>query len=521
MAKKIILLFLLLFFALPCVTAPSPQPQQPPPPPVQAGAADSANERKISPEQAKELFQSVDEILQFASKDSLLPLQTPVKKAMLSRAQVEKYVEDKFQEDVDRIRFERSELVLKKFGLLPRTFDLHNFLVRLLGEQIAGFYDPKSKTMNLLDWVPWDEQKPVMAHELTHALQDQSFDLGKMMKATEEIERRGPADPNALIQIDEESGCRTAVLEGQAMIVLVDYILAPAGRSVENSPKFVDMMTSQMEQGDESPLFASAPLLLKEELTFPYTQGMKFIQVLLTKGGKKLAFTGVLERMPQTSREILEPEEYLAGRRVSPLTLPDLDFLKRDFEPFDAGAVGELDVKILLKQYANEETASRLSREWRGGSYYAAGRKGVKPADPNSSAHIGLFYVSRWSKEKSAQEFAKIYASGLAQRYSNLERAPSQGNNSGRDKYSSSDGPIFIAQQGDLLVVVESFDEATAEKLIQAAQKRSAALKYSRTVFAAADSGLSSVLKMSARPFGITAPSAPPSTNMSDPLRRP
>jgi hypothetical protein len=225
--------------------------------------------------------------------------------------------------------------------------------------------------------------------------------------------------------------------------------------------------------------------------------------------------------MPQTSREILEPEEYLAGRRVPPLTLPDLDFLKRDFEPFDAGAVGELDVRILLKQYANEETASRLSREWRGGSYYAAGRKGVKPADPNSSAHIGLFYVSRWSNEKSAQEFAKIYASGLAQRYSNLERAPSQGNNSGRDKYSSSDGPIFIAQQGDLLVVVESFDEATAEKLIQAAQKRSAALKYSRTVFAAADSGLSSALKMSARPFGITAPSAPPSTNMSDPLRRP
>ncbi len=188
MAKKIILLFLLLFFAVPCLTAQSPQPQQPPRPPVQAGAADSANERKISPEQAKELFQSVDEILQFASKDSLLPLKTPVKKAMLSRAQVEKYVEDKFQEDVDRIRFERSELVLKKFALLPRTFDLHNFLVRLLGEQIAGFYDPKSKTMNLLDWVPWDEQKPVMAHELTHALQDQSFDLGKMMKATEEIE---------------------------------------------------------------------------------------------------------------------------------------------------------------------------------------------------------------------------------------------------------------------------------------------------------------------------------------------
>jgi len=144
----------------------------------------------------------------------------------------------------------------------------------------------------------------------------------------------------------------------------------------------------------------------------------------------------------------------------------------------------------------------------------------VKPAAPNSSSHIGLFYVSRWSNEKSAQEFAKIYASGLAQRYSKLERAPSQGNNSGRDKYSSSDGPIFIAQQGDLLVVMESFDEATAEKLIQAAQKRSAALRYALTPFAAANSGLSSALKMSARPFGVTAPFAP-SANASDPLLRP
>ena len=143
MAKKIILLFLLLFFALPCVTAQSPQPQQPPPPQVQAGAADSAKERKISPEQAKELFQSVDEILQFASKDSLLPLKTPVKKAMLSRAQVEKYVEDKFQEDVDRIRFERSELVLKNSPFCLARLTCTTFLSGSWGSRL-----PASTTRN-------------------------------------------------------------------------------------------------------------------------------------------------------------------------------------------------------------------------------------------------------------------------------------------------------------------------------------------------------------------------------------
>src|SRR5260370_28987414 len=109
---------------------------------------------------------------------------------------------------------------------------------------------------------------------------------------------------------------------------------------------------------------------------------MKFIQVLLTNGGKKLAFSGVLERMPRTTREILEPQEYLAGRRVSPLTLPDLDFLKDNFEPFDAGAIGQLDVKILLKQYANGDVASRLSREWRGGPDFVAGPKSAIAAAP-------------------------------------------------------------------------------------------------------------------------------------------
>src|SRR5258708_269324 len=215
-------------------------------------------------------------------------------------------------------------------------------------------------------------QKPVMAHELTHAVQEQSFDLGELTKKNEAIEKRGPEEPNALIRIDEESGCRSAVMEGQAMVVFLDYVLAPAGHSVEDSPKFVDLMLAQMDKSEDSPLLASAPLLIKEELVFPYAQGMKFIATLLASGGKKLAYTGVLERMPLTTREVLEPQEYLAGRRVPPLLLPDLGFLKKDFDAFDAGAMGELDVDILLKQYANAEVAGRLSPEWRGGSYYPA-----------------------------------------------------------------------------------------------------------------------------------------------------
>jgi hypothetical protein len=461
--------------------SPTPQPAQPQSTPsrnrVEVEPVEPAEkDHQITPAEAKELFRSVDEILRFASKDTGLPIKKKVKRTIVSRAQVSKYIDTKFKDDADRIRFERSELVQKKFGLLPRTFDLHSFLVKLLTEQVAGYYDEKTRTMNLLDWNEPEMQRPVMAHELTHALQDQSFNLEKMSKHDEEIEKRGLEDLEGMIKSDEESTCRSAVLEGQAMIVLLDYVLAPQGGSVEKTPQVVDLMQASMDKSRGSPVFDSAPLLLQEELAFPYRQGMRFIKDLLVAGGKQLAYTGVLGRLPQTTREIMEPKEYLAGRRVPPLLLPDLGFLKKDYEPYDAGAVGELDVSILLRIYADETMDKRLSPEWRGGAYYAAGRRDAKPTDRNSSAHIGLFYVSKWGTEASAKEFAGIYAAALTKRYQSLRRVPTDAAIPGLDQYTSLDGPIFIQQTGNAVVAVESFDEDSARKLIEAGLKQAGEL---------------------------------------------
>lgn len=498
MKKSILSLLLLLFSALliaqttqspapPPATAATPgQQTQPSPSPTaspapgqpQASPKPTPNarveieeapqpEHKLTPQEAKELLDAVDEVLRFVSQDTLLPVKHSVKKAIVSREQVQKYISDKLENDVDRIRFERSELVLKKFGLLPRTFDLHSFLIKLLTEQVAGYYDEKTKTMNLLDWVAPDMQKAVMAHELTHALQDQSYDLEKMSKHDERIEKKGLADLRALIKNDEESTCRNAVMEGQGMIVLVDYMLAPAGKSVADSPQFVDLMLSSMEKDKSSPIFDSAPLLLQEELIFPYRHGMRFIKDLIVSGGKAAAYKKVLDQMPETTREIMQPDEYLAHHRVPTLYLPDLDFLKKDYEPFDAGAVGELDVNILLKVYADEQVAKTLSKDWRGGVYYAAGRKGAKPQDKNFTGHVGLYYVSRWASEDSARNFAQLYSSALRTRYAGLQHLPADRAKPGLDSYSSSDGPIFIQQTGNAVVVVESFDPERANKLIE------------------------------------------------------
>jgi hypothetical protein len=460
----------------PAQPAASPQPQATPSASPQATPSHRLEmepvekEHKITPAEAKELFQSVDDILHFASEDTGLPIKREVKRRIVSREQVEKYIGEKFKDDADRIRFERSELVQKKFGLLPRDFNLHDFLIKLLGEQVAGYYDEKTKTMNLLDWNEPDLQRPVMAHELTHALQDQSYNLEKMSKREDEVEKRGMKDLDALIRSDEQSTCRSAVLEGQAMIVLLDYVLAPSEQSVAKMPGVVDMMGATMDKSHDSPVFDSAPLILQEELAFPYRQGMKFIRDLLVAGGKQLAYKGVLERLPQTTREVMEPKEYLAGHRVPPLLLPDFGFLKKEYEPFDAGAVGELDVNILLRVYADDDVAKRLTPEWRGGSYYAAGKKGVTPPDRNSSAHVGLYYISKWATPEAAQEFAKVYAVALPKRYKELRRV--HGSTPEILQWASSDGPIFIQQNGNMVVAVESFDEEAAMRLMKTGVKQ-------------------------------------------------
>ena len=134
--------------------------QQVPPPPEASPttAGESSTETKISPQEAQELFRSVDEILKFASTDTGLPIHHDVKRRLTSRDEVVAYIQKHMAEDEDAQRLRRSELVLKKFGLLPRDFNLQTFLVGLLREQVAGYYDPHTKAVNLLNWIDPEQQ---------------------------------------------------------------------------------------------------------------------------------------------------------------------------------------------------------------------------------------------------------------------------------------------------------------------------------------------------------------------------
>ena len=436
-------------------------------PATNAGTQGETAHAPLTKEQAKELFRSVDEILSFVSKDTDLPIVHSVKRKLITRDEVNKYLVEKFDEDEGAKRLARSEIVLKKFGLLDRDFHLRDFMISLLTEQVAGFYDNKTKTVNLLDWIDPDEQKPVLAHELTHALQDQRVDLAKWSEVGSEAIAKNVEEDNQHIQTDEGDTARDAVAEGQAMVVYFDYSLRSTGKTLENSPGLLSQLKDTVMDTSGSPILARAPLLLQRSLMFPYAEGLQFEDAILVKAGKDAAFGNVLASPPASTFEIMNPAAYMAHVPVPVLRMPDIHpLIDAEYTPYDVGVMGEFDVRILTELFGGEQVAGELTPEWNGGIYYAAQKKSaVTEAEKASTASIGLLYYSKWKNEDSARTFVRVYAGQLARKYSGLVRRKKDEADENEQVYSTDEGDVLLSMVGTGVFVSEGFPLELARKL--------------------------------------------------------
>ena len=162
-------------------------------------------------------------------------------------------------------------------------------MVDLLTEQIAGLYDPRAREFYIADWIPLEDQRMVMAHELTHALQDQHFQIEGWVKA---------ARPN-----DDAELAREAVLEGSAMAAMIDYLLKGTGRSVEDLPAIDPALLA----GDTSktPKLQEAPQFMKDALIFPYFAGLTFSTAILKSSGWK-GVSAVFAKPPVSTQQIMQ-----------------------------------------------------------------------------------------------------------------------------------------------------------------------------------------------------------------------
>src|SRR5215468_11997340 len=203
----------LLFAVLVLAIAPARPQQAAPAPP--AGTAGANN---------PEFLATADEVLHDMSKITGWTLKEPLKKSIRSREEIRAYVLQQMNDEKDAKERYASARSAEAFGLIPKDFNLDTFLVDLLTEQIAGLYDPKAHEFYIADWIPADEQRMVMSHELTHALEDQHFNIEPWVRA---------ARPN-----DDAELARESVLEGSAMVAMLDYELRDKGIKIKDLPDF-------------------------------------------------------------------------------------------------------------------------------------------------------------------------------------------------------------------------------------------------------------------------------------------
>src|SRR5271154_4815593 len=255
-----------------------------------------------------EFAAAADEVLQQVSKITGLKQLTPVKKTLRSREEIRAFVIREMDEDKNPAERYAGARSAEAFGLIPKGFDLDNFMVDLLTEQIAGLYDPKAREFYIADWIPLDDQRMVMAHELTHALQDQHFQIETWVKA---------ARPN-----DDAELARESVLEGSAMAAMIDYLLQGTGRSLQDLPDIdPSMLIGDMES---TPMLKKAPAFLKDALVFPYLDGLNFSAAVLRPAGWS-ALSEIFAKPPVSPQQILHPALYRSGKTPPQIAVPSME----------------------------------------------------------------------------------------------------------------------------------------------------------------------------------------------------
>lgn len=344
-----------------------------------------------------EFIKTADEVLAQMSKILDLPIKEPLKKSLRSKEEVRAYLIREDKEDKNEAERYADEKTLEAFGLIPKDFPLDSFMLNVLTDQVAGLYDPKAKEFYIADWIPVDEQRTVMSHELTHALEDQSFHIDPWIKA---------ARPN-----DDAELARDAVSEGSAMAAMVDYQMLDQKVGVRDLPDVTLLIRAgAVSEMDKDPNLAKAPPYIRDELLFPYLAGTGFTQQFLK------AHTGwqdlhlIFQNPPVSTQQIMHPDLYLQGVKPEVVTLPEWKgVVPSDWKLLEENTMGEFGLEEVLKQFLDEKRADLLSPAWRGDRYATF-------EDPKTKTHPLVFRLA-FDNSDDAGQFFNQYSEALGAKY--------------------------------------------------------------------------------------------------------
>jgi len=311
----------------------------------------------------------------------------PVTYDSLSRAGIKKVIEQKLSEQYSDEDFKNIATGLSAFGLLDPGYPLKQKYIDLLGEQIAAFYDQHQHKLFMFEDASLrnSQNRVVLAHELTHALQDQNFGLLKM--------------PLEIKNNDDLAVATSALIEGDATLAMSDFMMKNITmQSLTDS--LSGMVSQSMDQIQKSPRY------LREMLMFPYLYGQKFCMALKTRGGYA-AISEAFKNPPTSSAQILHPEKYLAEPREEPVRVNFADTTANGKKPLADNVLGEMGIRIFLEKWGQAATAADSASGWRGDRYLVFG----------DGPDTELAWKTVWNSREDAEKFLRALMDTLELRY--------------------------------------------------------------------------------------------------------
>ena len=317
-----------------------------------------------------------------------LEFRHPVPAATMSRAELKRYINEQVKENTKPKEIHATEATLKLLGLVPQKFDLRKTTIDLLSEQAEAFYDYRRRKLFLIGTQAGAELEMALAHELGHALADQHFNLKRYM--------------NTRNSSDDEAMARMAVMEGQASWLMAAYASRKITGKIADLTRFFDPSSAVNDQTAASyPVFAAAPLYVRESLIFPYAEGMRFEAALYKKDGQR-SFSEVFQKAPESTQQVIHPERYEKGDKPD---LPDAPRLPAGYKDILDGTLGEFDFRVLLTVYGTRQEADKISGHLAGATYRTGENRHTK-ADM-------IAFAAEWDSPESARRFLSLYAEAL------------------------------------------------------------------------------------------------------------
>jgi hypothetical protein len=383
---------------------------------------------------AKEVCGLANRIVLDLTRISGMKLRHPVPCDYITKDKINSFLKERMKDVARPEEIRAEELTLKKFGFVPQDFDLAQSTVDLLTEQAAAFYDYNKKKLFITESTPSDTQEPVLAHELSHALADQNFNLARFI-------RQGRKS-------DDGSTARLAVMEGQATWLMSEYLARKSGQSLKDSPALADTM-SRLGEGasGEFPVYDNAPLYMRLTLLFPYTRGMLFQNAVCQRDGQE-GFAEVFRRAPLSTQQIIHPEDYFSNLKPTQPELPDAH-LPHGYKSLVGGELGEFDHAVLLEQFAGKQQAAEIAPHWRGCNFELRENK--------KAGRVVLLYAAEWDSEESARRYFAAYREALEKKWKKMSVASETADSV---TGSGDDGRFELRRKGALVTSVEGLAAA-------------------------------------------------------------